>query len=61
MLLELPGPIPLHFPITSLLNSMDHAPRPPWANSTTFTYELLVKSMDHAPGAPWANPFTFPY
>ena len=38
MVMELLGPIPLHFLIESLLQSMENGPGAPWANSFTLPY-----------------------
>ena len=60
MLLELPGQIPSHFFIKSVLKSMENALGACWGVSSWSLIKSLPKSMQNAHGASWVRSFSPP-
>ena len=58
-LLELLGPVPLHFFNKSLPNFMENAPGASWTNSSLFLLDPFQILLETIHKAPWANSFAF--
>ena len=58
-LLELLGPVPLHFFNKSSPNFMGNAPGASWANSSLFLLDPFQILLETIHKAPWANSFAF--